>query len=491
THFKFPEDHGSFARATLRCVGVGKCRRLNGTPHDDTMCPSFMVTREERHSTRGRAHLLWEMLRREGVPVEGGWRDESVKEALDLCLSCKGCKGDCPVNVDMATYKAEFLSHYYDGRVRPRHAYAFGLIDRWARWASVAPNLVNLVTQTPGLARLAKGLAGMAPERSIPAFAPETFRAWFQRRGAKPARGTKVVLWPDTFNNHFYPDTARAAVEVLEHLGFDVEIPSRPLCCGRPLYDYGMLDRAKAYLEEVLTVLGPYVSAGTPLVVLEPSCCAVFRDEMPALLPNRNEAKSLSRQTFLLSEFLAQSPRPRLPILRRAAVVQGHCHHKSVLEFEHERESLERMQLDARVLSSGCCGMAGSFGFEADKYDVSLACGERSLLPEVRGQSRQTLVIANGFSCRTQIAQTTEREALHLAEVMKLALDYGPSGPPIEGAPETPVVERRKRELRRGRKLLALRAALALGAIAGATLWWHRRHAVAPRSKGLFHAFTG
>ncbi|HEY3667792.1 MAG TPA: FAD-linked oxidase C-terminal domain-containing protein, partial [Polyangiaceae bacterium] len=299
THFKFPDDGGSMAHATLRCVGVGKCRRLQGnSPGDDTMCPSFMVTREERHSTRGRAHLLWEMMRGDLAPGEGSWRDENVKEALELCLSCKGCKGDCPVNVDVATYKAEFLSHYYAGRIRPRHAYAFGLIDRWARLASFAPGLVNLLSQAPGFSRLAKLVAGITKERPIPTFAPETFRAWFLRRqrereqsGAVPSAepAVRVLLWPDTFNNHFYPQTAKAAVRVLEHLGFEVLIPERSLCCGRPLYDYGMLERAKRYLEEILSVLKPHIEAGTPVVVLEPSCCSVFRDEMPALLPDRPE----------------------------------------------------------------------------------------------------------------------------------------------------------------------------------------------------------
>ncbi|HEX4473859.1 MAG TPA: FAD-binding and (Fe-S)-binding domain-containing protein, partial [Polyangiaceae bacterium] len=277
THFKFPDDGGSFAHATLRCVGVGKCRRLNGSGEQDTMCPSFMVTREEKHSTRGRTHLLWEMLRGDGTPIRGRFRDDGVKESLDLCLSCKGCKGDCPVNVDVATYKAEFLSHYYEGRLRPRHAYAFGLIDRWAKLGSVIPGLVNLLTQAPGTQSVAKFLAGMARERTIPTFAPQTFRSWFEARPRRSGNGPKVVVWPDTFNNHFYPETARAAVEVLEHLGFDVAIPSEILCCGRPLYDYGMLDQAKAYLEKILTVLRPHIDAGTPIVVLEPSCCAVFR----------------------------------------------------------------------------------------------------------------------------------------------------------------------------------------------------------------------
>src|SRR5262249_38162718 len=223
----------------------------------------YMVTLEELHTTRGRAHLLWEMTQREG-PIRGGWKDEHVKEALDLCLSCKGCKGECPVNVDVATYKAEFLSHYWEGRVRPRHAYAFGLIDRWARLASLIPGLANLATQLPGLRAIAKRLAGMPQERAIPMFAAEPFTSWFRQGGSGNPAGRPVLLWPDTFNNHFTPETAQAAVEVLEAAGYRVEIPAESLCCGRPLYDYGMLDRAKRYLERVLDRLSPYIALGTP-----------------------------------------------------------------------------------------------------------------------------------------------------------------------------------------------------------------------------------
>ena len=242
THFQFPEDHGSLAHATLRCVGVGKCRHYEG----GVMCPSFRVTREEEHSTRGRAHLLWEMT--QGDVIQDGWRDQHVKESLDLCLACKGCKSDCPVGVDVATYKAEFLSHYYEGRMRPRSAYAFGNIDLWARLASHAPGLVNLTTQLPFLRDIAKMVAGIPRERSIPAFAPQTFRSWFQQRQPGNLGETPVLLWPDTFNNYFLPDTSKAAVDVLEAAGFRVLLPVTSLCCGRPLCDWGMLDRAKNLL---------------------------------------------------------------------------------------------------------------------------------------------------------------------------------------------------------------------------------------------------
>ena len=424
THFQFPNEKGGFAKATLRCVGVGECRRLDG----GTMCPSFQVTREEMHSTRGRARLLFEML--EGDPLTGGWQDEHVKEALDLCLACKGCKGDCPVSVDMATYKSEFLSHYYEQHTRPRSAFAFGLIHYWARFASLAPDIVNLVTQTPGVSALAKAAAGMPMARVIPAFAPFTFTEWFARRPAPRRRdaGRTVVLWPDTFNNHFHPTTAMAAVRVLERAGFEVTVPSRPLCCGRPLYDYGMLDTAKRWLQTTLTALAPQIEAGVPVVGLEPSCVAVFRDEMRELLPDREDAKRLAVQTFLLSEFLNHHD-VAYPQLNRDAFVHGHCHHKAVMKFDDEQRALEQMGLQLNMLDSGCCGMAGSFGFESNHYDVSMKVGERALLPAVRRAPKDALIVADGFSCRTQIAQATDRRALHLADLIDMAERDGADGP--------------------------------------------------------------
>jgi FAD/FMN-containing dehydrogenase/Fe-S oxidoreductase len=416
THFQFPEDHGSLASATLRCVGVGKCRRDEG----GVMCPSFRVTREEEHSTRGRAHLLWEMTK--GDVIKGGWRDQHVKDSLDLCLACKGCKSDCPVGVDVATYKAEFLSHYYKGRLRPRSAYAFGNIDIWARLASVAPGLVNLTTQLPFLRDIAKLVAGIPRERSIPAFAPQTFRHWFNRREPKNINGEPVLLWPDTFNNYFIPDTAKAAVEVLESAGFRVVLPKANLCCGRPLYDWGMLDRAKKLLLTILGALETEIKQDISIVVLEPSCAAVFRDELLSLFPKDDRARALSQQTFLLSEFLEQKAKHfQLPKLARKALVHGHCHHKSVMRMTDEESVLRKMEIDFHAPAPGCCGMAGSFGFEADKYETSIAIGELELLPAVRKADPDCLVIANGFSCREQIRQCNGRQALHLADVIQMA----------------------------------------------------------------------
>ena len=463
THFKFPDDHGSFAHAALRCVGVGKCRRENGEGSQDTMCPSYMVTREEMHSTRGRTHLLWEMLH--GDVISDGWRDEHVKEALDLCLACKGCKGDCPVNVDMATYKAEFLAHYWGGRIRPIHAYAFGWIDKWARLASIAPGFANLFTQLPGLRDMAKKIVGAPAQRRIPAFAAQTFKAWFRNRGARRESGQKVLLWADTFNNYFMPETAQAAVEVLEQAGCSVRVLDQHLCCGRPLYDYGFLDMAKSYLQRNLRALGPHLAANTSMVVLEPSCCSVFRDELHNLFPESREAKQLAGNTFTLSEFLDKKiPNYSPPTVKLQAIVQGHCHHKAVMRLKEEESVMEKAQLQYRVLESGCCGMAGAFGYEKDKYQVSVACGERMLLPEVRKAPVSAVIVADGFSCKEQIAQETNRHALHLAEVLRLGINGERDHPPVM-YPEKHFVEPRKSAQKRSMIRAGVITGLALSVL--------------------------
>jgi FAD/FMN-containing dehydrogenase/Fe-S oxidoreductase len=469
SHFRYRNESGGFAKATLRCVGIGECRRMSG----GTMCPSFRVTREEKHSTRGRARLLFEMM--QGDPLTGLWQNEDVKDALDLCLACKGCKGDCPVSVDMATYKAEFLAHYYQQHWRPRPAYGFGLIHYWARLASMAPGTVNFLTQTPGLRTIAKLAAGMPREREIPAFAPFTFRSWFDARGRLPAAGRpRVVLWPDTFNNHFHPETAIAAVHALERAGFEVTVPAQPVCCGRPLFDYGMLDRAKRWLTHAIAAVRDEIVAGAPVVVLEPSCAAVFRDELGELMPDDENARRLAQQTFLLSELLhRQEHRP--PSLQRRALVHGHCHHKAVMKMDAEDAVLKSVGLDCTMLDSGCCGMAGSFGFERDHYDVSIQVGELVLLPAVRNASPDTLIVADGFSCRTQIAQATGRRALHLAEVLEMAATAGPIGPAGD-YPERAYVRDWSSARRPEPGVLIAAAVLALGAA-----WWFGRSRARPR----------
>ena len=421
TQFAFRDDRGSFAYAANRCVGTGKCRK-----HDSgVMCPSYMATREEMHSTRGRARLLFEML--EGNPLGDGWRDDTVKEALDLCLACKGCRAECPVNVDMATYKAEFLSHYYDGHVRPASAYAFGWMYRWARLASHVPRLANFTTQAPVLRTVVKTALNIAPERRIPTFARRTFRQWFAQRDSHgDAEKPAVLLWPDTWNNYFLPVTAQSATAVLEAAGFRVTIPPRSLCCGRPLYDYGMLDLARKLLRQIVDTLRPQLRAGMSIVGLEPSCISVFRDELTNLLPGDEDAERLRNQSFMLGEFLARNAKEfSVPSLGRAAIVQAHCHHRSVLDFDSDQTMLGRAGVKATVLDSGCCGMAGAFGYEkGEHYRVSVTCGERVLLPAVRKADADTLIVADGFSCREQIEQTTNRRAVHLADV--LAMGIGP-----------------------------------------------------------------
>jgi Fe-S oxidoreductase len=440
TGFRFPgADHGSFAAATERCFGVGACRDQNAV-----MCPSYQVTLEEKHSTRGRARLLFEMLRSDS-PLEETWRNEEVKEALDLCLACKGCLHECPVRVDMATYKAEFLSHYYAGRIRPRQAYALGLIRWEAELAARAPKLANVLTQRAPFASLGKRLAGIAPQRTMPPFATVTFKQWLADRGASAGRvastdgagpngqgpSRRVVLWPDTFNDHFHPEVAIAATEVLEAAGFDVVVPETSLCCGRPLYDYGMLKLARRLLHRVLDGLRPEIAAGTPIITLEPSCGAVFRNELTNMLPDNEDAKRLARQTCTLGEFLARHTDDwDIPRLERKALVHFHCHQRATSDTDCDQVVLERLGLDSEILDTGCCGLAGSFGYErGERYDVSIKAAERELLPAVRNASPYALIVTDGFSCRSQIAHGSDRRALHLAQVVQMALRDGPNGP--------------------------------------------------------------
>jgi Fe-S oxidoreductase len=385
-----------------------------------------MVTLEEKHSTRGRARLLGELIR--GETITDSWKSEEVKEALDLCLACKGCKGECPVQVDMAVYKAEFLSHYYERRLRPRTAYTMGRIHRWAEIASLMPSIANFLTHAPGFQRLAKFGASVHPKRTIPSFASYTFKDWFRKRQQPPessARSAKpsVMLWPDTFNNHFHPNTAQAAVEVLEAAGFRVEVPTQNLCCGRPLYDWGMLSEAKRLLRRILRTLRQQIEAGMPIIMLEPSCATVFHEEMVNFFPNDEDAKRLKAQTFLLADFLEENaPNFELPTLDVKALVHGHCHHKSIFKMHGEEALLKKMGIDYEMPETGCCGMAGAFGFEKDHYDISMRCGERVLLPAVRTCPKDTLIITDGFSCREQIAQGAQRKAVHIAEVIRDAL---------------------------------------------------------------------
>ena len=424
THFQYPDEKNSFSFAMTRCVGVGECRRSEG----GTMCPSYRVTNEEKHSTRGRARMLFEMLMGD---VAHGWKDKNVKDSLDLCLSCKGCKGDCPVNVDMATYKAEFLSHYYKGKLRPRTAYTFGWIYWWARIASVMPRVANFLTHAPVLNNIFKAVGGIAPQREVPKFANVTFRDWFKNRNTVQVPGKqKVILWADTFNNFFLPETLVAGMEVLEAAGYEVIIPKQMLCCGRPLYDFGMLKTAKKLLREILDSLKNEIEEGVPVVGLEPSCIAVFRDELCNLFPSDENAQRLKAQTYTLAEFLQKkAPDFKIPLLKRKAIMHGHCHHKAIMKTTEDDNLLKKTGIDHKVIDSGCCGMAGYFGYEKGlHYDVSVKAGELVLLPAVRNAEKDTIIIADGFSCRGQIEQLTDRKGMHLAQVLKMALDENGTG---------------------------------------------------------------
>ena len=381
------------------------------------MCPSYQVTRDEQHSTRGRAHLLWEMLR--GEVITDGWKSTEVRDALDLCLSCKGCKADCPVNVDMATYKSEFLHHHYRRRVRPVSHYSMGWLPVWARLASRAPRLVNAVTSSR-LQSLLKRLGGIAPKRDIPQFArPPHADHWTQTGDAG-----RVVLWPDTFTRYLEPDIATAASEVLGAAGFEVAVPQRQVCCGLTWISTGQLGVARRVLRRSLDTLRPEIEAGTPIVGLEPSCTAVFRDDAAELMTGdyRELAERLAGQTRTFAEMLTATDwRPARA--DRDALVQTHCHQHAVMGFGPDRELLERAGVAATVPDSGCCGLAGNFGFERGHYDVSIAAAERVLLPAVRAAGPDTLIVADGFSCRTQIRQQTGREVVHLAQVLREQLD--------------------------------------------------------------------
>ena len=420
--FQYPHDNGSFSAAASRCVGVGKCRGDEG----GVMCPSYRVTGEEEHSTRGRARLLMEMVR--GEVVTGGWQSSEVRDALDLCLACKGCKKECPVGVDMATYKAEFLAHHYAGRLRPAAHYSMGWLPMIARLVTAIPGLpgiVNAGARTPLLSNLAKRAGGIASEREIPRFARQPFTRWFARRGPGGTGGKRVILWPDTFTNYLQPDVSKAAVRVLERAGYQVEVPSRPLCCGLTWISTGQLGVATRVLRRTIGHLLPALRAGVPMVVLEPSCAAVFRSDAAELLGS-DQARLLAERTRTLAELLTEaawSPRGlqedlagRTPV---RAIAQVHCHQHAVMGFGPDQELLRRCGVDVQALDTGCCGLAGNFGFERGHYEVSAACAERGLWPAARAADQETVLLADGFSCRTQLAAGhTGREGMHLAQLI-------------------------------------------------------------------------
>ncbi|OPF84802.1 FAD-binding oxidoreductase [Streptomyces antioxidans] len=426
--FGYPHDKGDFSAAVRRCVGVAKCRN-ESVSGAGVMCPSYRVTGEEKHSTRGRARLLHEMLA--GEVVQDGWRSEEVRDALDLCLSCKGCRSDCPVEVDMATYKAEFLHHHYEGRVRPAAHYSMGWLPVWLRAASLlrAAPAANALAGVGPLAALAKRLGGIAPERDIPELAREPFTRWWRDRvrgaareaGAGPGRrghGQTVVLWPDTFTNHLSPSVGRSAVAVLEAAGLRVVVPPRPVCCGLTWVSTGQLDRARTVMRRTLDVMAPALDAGLPVVGLEPSCTAALRTDLPELLTADPRAARLAGSVSTFAQALERyAPDWRPPRIDRPVVGQTHCHQHAVLGDAAEGRLRERAGLTG-ALSGGCCGLAGNFGFEDGHYEVSAACAEEQLLPSVRAAAPGTEVLADGYSCRTQLTQLAGQKGRHLAEVL-------------------------------------------------------------------------
>jgi FAD/FMN-containing dehydrogenase/Fe-S oxidoreductase len=488
THFAFTKDGGSFERATERCVGVGACRKASGL-----MCPSYQGTGEEMHSTRGRAHLLWEMLA--GSLQPEGFASESVNEALSLCLSCKACKTECPVQVDMAQYKAEFLAQHYKNHRRPLQHYIFGFADKLARYGSLMPSLTNAILNGPLTSPLIKRIAGVASERQLPTLASKPFGKMRRTKnrgisqpelapgtghdhspangagsttngsvsalkghGHSPADGAgsatngsvsalkghdfsradsspltagplapegpsperTVLLWPDTWNNYYHPQSLSAAESLLREAGFRVEIPSGHICCGRPLYDFGLLDQARAYLANVLERMAPHINAGLPFIFLEPSCASVFKDELPELFPNDPRAKLLRENIWLLADFLAaKAPGITGRLQGKRILIHGHCHHKAVFGGPSNEVALLRQAgAEVQLIEAGCCGMAGPFGFEAEKFELSRTIANQQLLPAIEGASPDTILVADGFSCREQIEQLGHKHAIHFAEAL-------------------------------------------------------------------------
>lgn len=420
TYFDYSAD-GGWDKAVEKCNGMAVCRKLDV----GTMCPSFMVTLEEEHTTRGRANSLREAMRG-NLP---GMKSGEVLEALDLCLECKACKTECPVGVDMARYKSEFLAQHYRATGRtPASAHFFGRIHELARAGSIAPLLANLGNRL--MAPVLKRMSHVDPRRSLPELAGRPFRRpWGGRRpptlsGVTRRTGEdrpRVILLDDTFHNYFETRPLAAAARVLDRAGFDVELPPKQVCCGRPLISKGLLADARNYHRSLLDVLGPAIDAGVPVVGLEPSCILTFRDELPDLVGGER-ARALASNSFTLEEFLLRDPEYTPGRLERRAIVHGHCHQKALIGMEPTRQLLQRVEgLDFQILDSGCCGMAGSFGYEEGHYEVSRAAGERVLFPAVRG-SPDDLVVAPGFSCRTQIKDFCDgRRAIHTAELLALA----------------------------------------------------------------------
>jgi FAD/FMN-containing dehydrogenase/Fe-S oxidoreductase len=452
--FALAADGGDLSAAVHRCVGLGKCRADNG-PAGGFMCPSYLATRDEKDSTRGRARVLQELAN--GSLVTGGWRSPEVHEVLDLCLSCKACSRDCPVSVDMATYKSEVLHQAYRGRLRPRSHYALGWLPRWTRLAAVAPSLANAAFRMRPVAGIVRFLGGIDPRRPLPALARQPGTpARLRRQIADSARAAaaaaasgamapavpksreRVVIWADTFTRAFSPQVSQAAAAVLAEAGFEVIVPDRSLCCGLTWISTGQLEGARARLRATVAGLAGYAEEGLTIVGLEPSCVAVLRGDLTELLDSDRRTRAVAAATKTLAEtLLGEGPGlgPRdLSWLAgrldgRKIIAQPHCHHHAVMGYAADLAILRAAGASAETLA-GCCGLAGNFGMERGHYEVSAAVAEQALLPALRAAPQGTLLLADGFSCRVQAGHLAGWPALHLAELLDPRRPGWPGGPP-------------------------------------------------------------
>jgi FAD/FMN-containing dehydrogenase/Fe-S oxidoreductase len=419
--FSYPHDGGSFSTAVHRCVGVGKCR-ADLTAAGGVMCPSYLATQDETHSTRGRARVLQELAN--GELLSEGWQSPELLEALDLCLACKGCSSDCPAGVDMATYKAETLYQRYRRRRRPNAHYLLGWLPRWARLAMRAPGLANAALRPKPLAALAKRIGGIDRRRPRPEFAGQSFRDWFADHPV--AEGDPVLLWVDTWTNAFSPEVGQAAVAVLEAAGCSVRIPAQQVCCGLTWISTGQLDGARRQLRRSFDALAPALAEGLPVIGLEPSCTAVLRSDAVELLADDPRARQVQARTRTLAELLTERGWQPPALAGVEAVVQPHCHQHAVLGFAADSALLTGAGAELQTLG-GCCGLAGNFGVERGHYEVSVAVAEQALLPAVRAAGSDTVVLADGFSCRTQLDQLSSRTGLHLAQLLAAHLPDHPT----------------------------------------------------------------
>ena len=421
-------DDGDFGAAAHRCSGVGRCvaPKTNGV-----MCPSYLATREEKDSTRGRARILQEAM--DGTLVHG-LQDPAVHEALDLCLSCKGCASDCPAGVDMATYKAEALYQTYDRdeagkpkrRLRPRSHYIMGRLPFWAKLTAPVAPLANWSMKLPPVASLAKWVAGIDQRRSIPKFANKTLRRADAARKGQPQETADVWVWADSFTNHFFPQSGLAALQFLRGQGLDVRIISKQGCCGLPWITTGQLDQAKQHMDQTITALEPYIDSGAPVIALEPSCLATLRGDAVELSA-REAAKTVADGVLTFAELvnrLVDEGRIELPDLSDVdAVAQPHCHQSSIIGWDVDQALLEMAGATVTKVA-GCCGLAGNWGVEKGHYEASVAVAETHLMPAVRDQQqreahgRSKVVLADGMSCRIQLDDLADVPAIHLAELL-------------------------------------------------------------------------